>query len=110
MSISAAVRALNEEIAELDKKRIRLVSLRDALIVEGENTESGAAGRRTAIEGKGGNKPGPTKKSVAVKKQTTKNKTEFPKKRTLSPEARKRIADGQKARWAKARSDAKKAA
>lgn len=113
MSIPAAVAELNKEIAALDKtmseaekKKSRLVSVRDSLLKE----ESGVGGA-PAKKGKPGRKPGATKKAVAGKKVTTSTKTSAPtktaapKKRVMSPEAKKKIGDAARKRWA-----AKKAA
>jgi hypothetical protein len=82
MSITGAVNELNKEIE-------RLTKLRDALL-EGS---SEVAVARTAL----GRKPGPAKKSAAVKKSP---QPVLPKKRTLSAAGRKRISDAAKARWA----------
>ena len=106
MSIPAAVEALNKEIEELDKKRNRLASLRDALIVEGKDGGSDAVSSVPA-KGKRGRKPGATK---AIKKTAIAKKAAAPKKRVLSTEARKKIADAQKARWAASKAVAKKTA
>lgn len=61
MSIHAAVAALDKEIEASEKKRSRLVSLRDALVVEG-NTEIEASNRVIAKKGRPGPKPGAKKR------------------------------------------------
>jgi hypothetical protein len=125
MSIQAAVAALDKEIEALDNKRGRLVSLRDALVVE-EGTEIGASATVPVNKGKPGPKPGakksgptPTrdklgpkpgsKKATLSSKAATPRKVATPKKRVMSPEAKKRIGDAVKARWAE-KAKAKKAA
>lgn len=98
MSIPAAVVELDKAIAQLDKKRERLVGLRDALIKE-EPKEAGSIDsidvpvppKKAAVK----------KKSAAVKKTSVAKKVAPAKKRKLSPEGRKRISDAAKARWAK---------
>ncbi len=95
MSIPAARAELDKEIAQLDKKRERLVVLRDALLKEepkaADSADAPAPAKRTV----------PKKKSVAAKKAVVPKKQKTAKKRTLSPEGRKRIADAARARWAK---------
>jgi hypothetical protein len=124
MSIQAAVAALDKEIEALDKKRGRLVSLRDALVVE-EGTEIGASATVPVNKGKPGPKPGakksgptptrdklgpkPGSKATVRSKAATPRKVATPKKRVMSPEAKKRIGDAVKARWAE-KAKAKKAA
>jgi len=107
MSIHAAVAALNKEIEATDKKRARLVSLRDALVVE-EGAEAlpsssapvkGKPGPKPGAKKKPGPKPG-ARKATAVKGATTSLKAATPKKRVMSPEAKKKISDAAKARWA----------
>jgi hypothetical protein len=68
-------------LAAIDKEIARLQQARDILAGD-EETET--RGRRVAKQ--------PTKKRAVAAKGTT--------KRVLSPEARKRIADAQKKRWA----------
>jgi len=123
MSISAAVAELNKEIAalgktitETQKTQTRLVAHRDALLKEGQAKSGGII----PIKGKPGRKPGSTakkavavektaslKKATAVKKVAPARKAAASKKRTMSPEARKRIADAQKKRWAAQKASAK---
>ncbi len=107
MSIHAAVAALNKEIEAVDKKRARLVSLRDALVVE-EGADAlpasnapvkGKPGPKPGAKKKPGPKPG-TKKATVVKGATTPLKAATPKKRVMSPEAKKKIGDAARARWA----------
>lgn len=111
MSIHAAVAALDKEIEAIDKKRARLVSLRDALVVE-EGAEALPASS-AAVKGKPGPKPGSkkktgakpepkpgTKKAAAVKGAMTSLKAATPKKRVMSAEAKKKISEAAKARWA----------
>jgi hypothetical protein len=109
MSIPAAVAELNKEIAMLDKtitgaekRKARLVGVRDSLLKEEGEVDSVPARRGRPP----GRKPGPVKKSSVVKqaelakKTVVAKKVAAPKKRVMSPEARKRIADAQKKRWA----------
>jgi len=107
MSIHAAVAALDKEIQAIDKKRARLVSLRDALVVE-DGAEAPSASS-VPVKGKPGPKPGAkkkpgpkpgTKKATAPKGATTSLKAATPKKRVMSPETKKKIGDAAKARWA----------
>jgi hypothetical protein len=108
MSIPAALAELNKEIVTLDKaiteaekKKARLIGVRDALLKE--DRESGGAPARKA---KPGRRPRATKKSkvasraAVVKKTVGANKSAASKKRVMSVEARKRIAEAQKKRWA----------
>ncbi|MBN9615364.1 MAG: hypothetical protein BGO25_03155 [Acidobacteriales bacterium 59-55] len=122
MSISAAVAELNKEIVVLDKiiteaerTKARLVTHRDALLKEdrgggGVAVKRGKPGRKS---GRPANKAKPVKKTASVKKAAGakraiyEKKTVAPRKRTMSPEARKRIADAQKKRWAKQKQTAK---
>lgn len=116
MSIHAAVAALNKEIEAIDKKRVRLVSLRDALVVE-EGVEALPASSVPVKKGKPGPKPGAkkpgqkpeakkpgpkpgTKTATVVKRAAAPLKAASPKKRVMSPEAKKKIGDAVKARWA----------
>jgi hypothetical protein len=59
----------------------------------------------------GGRKPGRPAKKASLSKATTFNPAEFaqrtPARRTLSPEAREKIAAAQRARWAKSKKTAK---
>lgn len=123
MSISAAVAELNKEIAtlgktitEAQKTQTRLVSHRDALLKESQTNSGGIVAKK----GKPGRKPGrPAKKATAVKKTASVTKAAeakkivpakkavTAKKRTMSPEARKRIADAQRKRWAAQKQSAK---
>jgi hypothetical protein len=124
MSINAAVAALNKEIEAIDKKRSRLVSLRDALVIE-EGAEAQPTNSVSATKGKPGPKPGakkasrktgakkpgpkPGPKTTTAKTATAPLKAATPKKRVMSPEAKKRIGEAVKARWAE-KAKAKKAA
>lgn len=108
MSIPAAVAELNKEIATLDKtiteaekRKARLVGVRDSLlreVSEGSRTPAkrGRPGRKPGV----GNKPVVVKKTAAVKKTTAGKKTASGKKRVLSAEARKKIGEAQRKRWA----------
>ncbi len=118
MSIPAAVTELNKEIAALDKiitdtekKKARVVTVRDSLLTE---TGTGVP----ATKGKRGRKPGSAKKAATAKeasgkksavaaKPATLKKTAAKKKRTVSPEGKKRMAEAQKKRWAAQRAAAK---
>lgn len=116
MSISAAVAELNKEIAALDKTitetektKARLVGHRDALLKEDRTS-----GGNVAVKSKPGRKPGrPAKKATVVKKApgvkkaVASKKTGVAKKRIMSPEAKKRIAEAQKKRWAAQKASAK---
>lgn len=117
MSIPAAVAELNKEIAALDKaiteaekKKSRLVVVRESLL-----KEDGGVGGAPAKRGKPGRKPGALKKAVAGKKATTSTKatsakkTVTPKKRVMSPEAKKKIGDAARKRWAAKKAAAKTA-
>jgi hypothetical protein len=117
MSIPAAVAELNNEIAALDKaiteaekKKARLISVRESLL-----KEDLAAGRAPAKKGKPGRKPGPAKKAASVRKnavspkKTAAKTSAAPKKRVLSAEAKKRIGDAQRKRWAATRASTKAA-
>lgn len=108
MSIPVAVAELNKEIAtleraitEAEKKKARLVGVRDSLLKE----DSGSGGALVAKR-KPGRQPGVARKSAAVKKAANTKKavavrkTAAPKKRVLSAEAKKKIADAQRRRWA----------
>jgi hypothetical protein len=114
MSIPAAVAELNKEIATLDKaiteaekKKARLASVRDCLLKEESEIGTVPAERR-----KPGRKPGAVRKSAVVKKAAVTKKTAIakktaaPKKRVLSDEARKKIGEAQKKRWAAQRKSA----
>lgn len=108
MSIPAAVAELNKEIAILDKtisesekKKSRLVGVRDSLLKEDPRTDSAPATKR-----KPGRKPGAGKKSTlakkgaVAKKAVATSKAPARKKRVMSAEAKKRISEAQKKRWA----------
>jgi hypothetical protein len=116
MSIPAAVAALDKEVEELDKKRARIVSLRDALLAEGAEGSNGVKSSVPAKKNKPGPNPGSARKSATVKrtgvakKAVVAKKAAAPAKRILSPEARKKIADAQKKRWAATKEAAKKTA
>lgn len=114
MSLSAAVAELNKEIATLDKTiseaqrtKTRLEGHRDALLKE--------AGNGTVVKkGKPGPKPGSAAKKSATAKETAGakkaiavKKTAVPKKRTMSAEAKKRIGDATRKRWAERKASAK---
>ncbi len=107
MSIPAAVAELNKEIAQLDKKKERLVGLRDALLKEDTEAVNSTSVPVPAKRGPAAKKSTTAKKSAAVKKAAPAKKSVVvkkaapAKKRTLSPEGRKRIADAARARWAK---------
>jgi len=82
MSIAGAVAELNKEIE-------RITKIRDSLL-------QGAPSGVVAV-------PDTARTSAAVTKTAAVKKSGGPKKRTLSPEARKRISDANKARWAAAK-------
>jgi len=94
MSITGAVTELNKEIE-------RLTAIRDSLL-KGSQELTGVASR-----------PAPAKKASSAKKaasvtksaatKSAAGKSAPAKKRILSPEARKRISDANKARWAAVR-------
>jgi hypothetical protein len=132
MSIHAAIAALNKEIEAVGKKKVRLESMRDALIGEAGDVDAVPASSEpakskpgpkpgAAKKGKPGPKPGTVKKGkpgpkpVANKATTIQDtvaakKATPPKKRVMSAEAKKKIGDAVRARWAKKTSAAKKAA
>jgi hypothetical protein len=78
--------AIESIIAQLDAEIARLNQVRNLLSATGK-----VEAKITAVKGK------PTRKTKAAK--ATKAKTTA-KKRVLSPEARKAIADAQRRRWA----------
>lgn len=90
MSIDAAAKELTKEIDRLLKEAARLTKLRDEL-VPGSASEVPAIARKKA-----------TKKAAkkVVAKKAASPKAVAPKKRTLSVEAKKRISDANKKRWA----------
>lgn len=115
MSIPAAVAELNKEIASLDKaindaekKKARLTGVRESLLKEDRGSAS-----VPAKKGKPGRKPGSGKKATVLKKApvpaktTAAKKTAAPKKRVMSAEAKKRIGDAQRKRWAATKAAAK---
>ncbi len=115
MSIPAAVAELNKEIATLDKtiteaekKKARLIGVRDSL-----RKEEDKAGSAPVRKVKPGRRPRATNKSkvanrAAVAKKTVgANKLAVPEKRVMSAAARKRIAEAQKKRWAAQKASAK---
>ncbi len=125
MSIHAAVMALDKEIEVLDKRRVRLVLLREALVVE-DGAVAEAAVSLPLVKGKPGPKPGAKKsglkpgkkkpgpkpagtKATVLTKAAAQLNVPTAKKRVMSLEARKRIGDAVKASWA-AKAKAKKAA
>jgi hypothetical protein len=95
MSISGAVAELNEEIE-------RLIGIRDSLLAAQPGV---AAATRLA--------PAPAKKSAAkkttaAKKSATVSEAAPAKKRTMSPEARKKISEANRKRWAAQKKNAAK--
>jgi hypothetical protein len=124
MSIHAAIAALEKEIEAVAKKKARLESMRDALAVEAQGAEVTVASSTAAKKGKPGPKPGSAKKAKpgpkpavakkgkpgpkpgakktsTVQESVAAKSASSPKKRVMSAEAKKRIGDAQRARWAK---------
>jgi hypothetical protein len=78
--------AIESIIAQLDAEIARLNQVRNLLSATGK-----VEAKITAVKGK------PTRKTKTAKASKVKT---APKKRVLSPEARKAIADAQRKRWA----------
>jgi DNA-binding winged helix-turn-helix (wHTH) protein len=97
MSIEAAAKELTKEIERLQKEAERLTKLRDAL-------SSGSAEPAATIVRRGYKKAPAKKTSIKVsptaKKVATKTVPPAKKKRVMSPEGRKAIADATWRRWA----------
>lgn len=84
MSIDATLKELDKEIARLTSDAERLTKLRASLVSAGSTSESVARRAYKTTE---------PKKGIRAKAVSA-------KKRTISPEGRKRIAEAQKRRWA----------
>lgn len=123
MSIHAAIAAMNKEIEAVEKKKARLESMRDALVAEAGEAEvattsiapvKGKPGPKpgsvkrgkpgpkpgATTKGKPGPKPGAAKKALTSQVAVAARKTPADKKRVMSAEAKKKIGDAAKARWA----------
>jgi hypothetical protein len=85
---------VNSILAELDAEISRLQQIRKTLGSMGE--------AKTQVKGKRGRPKGSknAKKPAAVKSSTVASVAKTTKKRKLSPEGRKRIAEAMKRRWA----------
>jgi hypothetical protein len=111
MSLQAAVSELNDEIAKLTKEGVRInreiervAQIRDRLL-----PNATAASAPGAKQDKAAKKPTAKKKSIAAATHKTRSaktaSAPAPKRRTMSAEARKRISDGSKKRWAAIRKE-----
>jgi len=97
MSIEAAAKELTKEIERLHREAERLTKLRDAL-------SSGSTAPVVTVARRAYKKQGAKKNSARVsplaKKSAAKTVPPAKKKRVMSPEGRKAIADATRRRWA----------
>lgn len=116
MSIPAAVAELNKEIAALDRaiteaerKKARLVGVRDSLLKEDSESDAPVVRRKPGRKLVAGRKSTAARKAAFTKKTVAAKKVAAPKKRVMSAEAKKKIADAQRKRWAAHKAAAKTA-
>jgi hypothetical protein len=97
MSIEAAAKELTKEIERLHKEAERLTKLRDALS-SGPAAPAATVGQRAYK--KRASKKNSASVSLPAKKSAAKTVAPAKKKRVMSPEGRKAIADATRRRWA----------